>query len=202
MKIFKYFRELTRYHLPVLLKTRWKFLTYGNTVVTLAKSAQINIHGKFHFSERWTPNDPFPSLFFMSENSSFTVRGRFRIYTGSRIYINSGATLDLGSGYINNNLSLSCFERIEIGNGVAIAENVCIRDSDNHTVLPRAHVSTKPVKIGNNVWIGMNVTVLKGVHIGEGSIIAAGAVVTGDIPPNCLAAGVPARVIKTGVRWE
>ena len=53
-----------------------------------------------------------------------------------------------------------------------------------------------PIEVGNNVWIGARVTLLPGVHIGEGSVIAAGAVVTKDIPAHVLAAGVPARVVR------
>lgn len=56
--------------------------------------------------------------------------------------------------------------------------------------------NSKPITIGNDVWIGGNCTILPGVTIGNNVIIAAGAVVTKDIPGNCLAAGVPAKVIK------
>jgi acetyltransferase-like isoleucine patch superfamily enzyme len=61
---------------------------------------------------------------------------------------------------------------------------------------------TKPVHIGNHVWIGMNVMILKGVTIGDGAIIAAGSVVNRDVPERCLAGGVPAKVIKENVQWE
>ena len=54
----------------------------------------------------------------------------------------------------------------------------------------------KPVKIGNDVWIGGNVTILPGVTIGNNVVVAAGAVVTKDVPDNCVVGGVPARVIK------
>ncbi|WP_226063955.1 acyltransferase [Kaistella polysaccharea] len=191
-----------KYKKGVLFQTSWKFFAYQNTVITISKIARINIKNSFHFFERWTSKDPFFSLFYMGDNSSFYVEGAFIIYTGSRVYINKGATLNLGSGYINNNLNLSCFENITRGNNVAISENVTIRDSDNHTILDGRHVKTQPVTIGNNVWIGANVTILKGVHIGDGSIIAAGSVVTANIPVNVLAAGVRAHVIRTNVRWE
>ena len=55
----------------------------------------------------------------------------------------------------------------------------------------------KPIHIGSNIWFGASVTVTPGVSIGDGSVIAAGSVVTNDIPPNSLAAGVPAKVIRT-----
>jgi acetyltransferase-like isoleucine patch superfamily enzyme len=60
----------------------------------------------------------------------------------------------------------------------------------------------QPVHIGNKVWIGANVTILKGVSIGDGSVIAAGSVVTRSIPANCLAGGIPAKVIKENVAWS
>ena len=56
--------------------------------------------------------------------------------------------------------------------------------------------------IGNHVWIGSGAKILKGVTIGNGSIVAAGAVVVQDVPENCLAAGVPARIVKEGVQWK
>ena len=185
-----------------LLKTNRKLLVYKNTEVKLTKTSKINIGGIFYFNAKWTKDDPFPSVFAMGENSSLTVKGSFRIHSGSRVSICSGASLILGSGYINNNLNLACFERIEIGDNVAISENVCIRDSDNHDILSSKHTKTQPIKIGNKVWIGMNVTILKGVTIGDGCIIAAGSVVNRDVPERCLVGGVPAKILKQNVEWK
>ena len=64
------------------------------------------------------------------------------------------------------------------------------------------NIASCDIKIGNHVWIGANVTILKGVSIGDGSIVAAGSVVTKSIPEACLAAGVPAKVIKENVQWK
>ncbi|NQU32288.1 MAG: acyltransferase [Bacteroidetes bacterium] len=138
----------------------------------------------------------------MRKGSSLKVVKSFHIHSGSRISINENASLTLGSGYINNNLNLACFEKITIGEGVAISENVTIRDSDNHQITSYKHQKSAHIEIGNNVWIGMNVTILKGVQIGNGSIIGANSVVTRDIPDNSLAIGIPARVIKRNVQWR
>ena len=97
---------------------------------------------------------------------------------------------------------MTCYNKIEIGHGVAISEHVTFWDSDAYHILDSKHIKSAPIKIGDKVWIGLKATILKGVTVGEGSIIAAGAVVAKDIPPYSLAAGVPARVIKTNVRWE
>ncbi|MBB2951162.1 DapH/DapD/GlmU-related protein [Sphingobacterium sp. JUb56] len=181
----------------------------GNLQITGKYSLQISsssivkiLKGKFVFNASWIINDPFPSLLSVSKNAKLIVHDTFYIYSGSKVYINENAKLELGSGYINNNLNLSCFESILIGTNVAIAENVTIRDSDNHTISSQNKPRTMPITIGDNVWIGMNVTILKGVTIGNGAVIAAGAVVTKSIPSNCLAAGVPAKVIKENVTWN
>lgn len=97
---------------------------------------------------------------------------------------------------------MACFERIEIGYGVAIAGNVVIRDSDNHCILDQSHIMSQPIKIGNHVWIGMNAIILKGVVIGDRAIIAAGSVVTRHVPEKSLVAGVSAKVIKRNVEWR
>lgn len=179
-----------------------KVILYKNSVVNIHPTGTVQIDdGVFQFNKPWTKNDPFASLLEIDEEASLRVKNTFFIYSGARVYVNKGSSLTLGSGYINNNLNLTCFNRIEIGHNVAISVNVSIRDSDNHTLVPSENVMTQPIKIGNNVWIGMNSTILKGVEIGDGAVIAAGAVVNKSIPARCLAGGVPARVIKENIDW-
>lgn len=98
---------------------------------------------------------------------------------------------------------VGCINRIEIGDNVLIGSHVLITDH-SHGKLERTDVpfekrqllSKGPVVIKNNVWIGENACIMPGVTIGEGSIIAALAVVTHDVPPYSVVAGVPARVVK------
>lgn len=63
-------------------------------------------------------------------------------------------------------------------------------------------MQSAPIVIGNHVWIGLNVTILKGVTIGDGCMVAAGAVVTKSFPPNYLIGGVPAKIIKEDILWR
>lgn len=100
--------------------------------------------------------------------------------------------------FFNHNCSITCAESITIGDGCNIANNVVIVDHD-HLVTSfgvEGTLVTKPVSIGNSVWIGANVTILKGVNIGEGAVIAANSVVRNDVAPHSMVAGVPARFIK------
>ncbi len=140
----------------------------------------------------------------MKKNSKIIVKNGFKIYSNSRVDVAKNAVLRLGSGYIGNNLLLICRKQITIGNNVAIADNVTLRDSDEHTIYydGKKNIETEPIVIGDNVWIGMRVIILKGVHIGNGSVVAAGSVVTKSVPENCLVGGVPARIIKRNVFWE
>ncbi len=94
---------------------------------------------------------------------------------------------------------ISAAKSIRIGDNCMLAANVIISDSDWHGIYNRIRPfrCTKPVVIENNVWLGERVIITKGVTIGENSVIGAGAIVTKDIPANCVAAGNPARVIKT-----
>ena len=201
---------LTKVHLKPLFVSKkiikGKLLIYKKSNFFYKKTSQIHIKtGVFEINKRWelsNNKDSFNSVLALGNNSKITVDYNFAIYSGSRIYVNNGAELYLGSGYINHNVNLSCYNKIEIGHDVAIAENVCIRDSDNHLILYPGYEVSKPIKIGDHVWIGMNVTILKGVTIGNGAIIAAGALVTKDVPEKCLAGGVPAKILKSNVEWK
>lgn len=90
---------------------------------------------------------------------------------------------------------IAAFRSIVLGDHVVCGANTLITDSDWHPEDPRS-ASPEPVSIGKNVWLGVNATVLKGVTIGENSVIGAGSVVASNIPSNVVAAGNPCRVIK------
>jgi len=178
-----------------------KIFFYKNTYLTYSKNSIISADKGFYFNKSWNGSDSFPSSLFIGENAKLLINGSFIMYSGSRVSIEKDACLILGSGFINHNLNLCCFNKIEIGNNVIISDNATIRDSDNHYITHNNGVQTKPIKIGNNVWIGMNCTILKGVSIGDGAVIAAGSLVNKDVPSRCLAGGVPSKILKENIDW-
>ena len=175
--------------------------------------AQVRIEKYLNFNRQWDGqrmlrNKMVGSLY-LAKGATLEVEA-FDVYAGSRINVNADAKLSLGSGYMNHDCVIDCFSSITIGHGVVISERVVIRDSDNHAIISTENGELKsdekpaaaPIVIQDHVWLGMNVIVLKGVTIGEGAIVAAGSVVTKDVPPHCLVAGVPAKVVKTEVTWN
>ena len=111
-----------------------------------------------------------------------------------------GAIIKIGDYSGFSGVVISAMERVEIGTHLLCGANVLITDFDFHYVDPnrRQEVGSKsaPVVIENNVWLGINTVVLKGVRIGENSVIAANSLVIKDIPPNVIAGGNPCKVIK------
>lgn len=100
-----------------------------------------------------SPDKGFTTLK-MLENSKINVLNHFDIFSGAHIILMPNAILNLGSGYINYDVKIRCFKEITIGENVAISENVTIWDSDVHSLEDENHITTSPIKIGNNVWIG------------------------------------------------
>ena len=177
-------------------------LVHRRTKIGLGKNIAVVNTGRFEIGATWPLCKHFSTMLKIGNNARLIVTGDFTIYTGCAVYVNENATLELGSGYINNNVNIHCFTSIRIGHDVAIAEDVTIRDSDTHHILYSGYESTQPIDIGDHVWIGTRAIILKGVKIGNGSIIAAGAVVTRNVPENSLVGGVPARIIKRHICWE
>jgi acetyltransferase-like isoleucine patch superfamily enzyme len=123
-----------------------------------------------------------------------------------------GASVKIGSRtYIGDSQIVSA-ESIEIGDDILISWGVTIVDHDSHALAwdERAndvldwgrgvknwdHVVRRPVRIGDRAWIGFGASILKGVTIGENAVVAAGAVVTKDVPPFAIVAGNPARIVR------
>lgn len=102
-----------------------------------------------------------------------------------------GGTLSIGDKcFFNTQVSITCLERIEIGDRCQIANNVVIVDQDHDYRSGWGRYRTSPVVIGGDVWIGANAVILRGSVIGDGAVIAAGAVVRGEVKPHSLYLGI------------
>jgi acetyltransferase-like isoleucine patch superfamily enzyme len=124
------------------------------------------------------------------------LAGNCQFYSGVRLEIGPGATLVIGNGtYLNRNTLIVCEDRVEIGENCKIAWDVIIMDSDLHPINETSPIVNKPVRIEDHVWIGCRSIILKGVTIGQGAVIAAGSVVTKNVPPGTVYGGSPAKLI-------
>jgi acetyltransferase-like isoleucine patch superfamily enzyme len=152
-----------------------------------------------------------------------TWRGKHVHVNGRLIVSNEGGTLIVGDGvafratvapcellvhrsgrlqighstFINYGSSIAAAGSVTIGKNCLIGQYCAIMDTEYHGLLDRGRAPVpRPVNVGDNVWLGTRVVVLPGVTIGEGSVVGAGSIVTRNVPPYCLAAGVPAQVIR------
>ena len=149
------------------------------------------------------------------EERAVVLGSNVSCYAGVSFSIGENATCEVGDFTLLNGPLIMAEERIEIGSYCLISWNVGIADSDFHPLdpaqrrvdamalapfykdrPPRPTLRTAPVVIKDNVWIGMGAVILKGVTIGENSVVAAGAIVSKDVPPNSVVAGNPAAVVK------
>jgi acetyltransferase-like isoleucine patch superfamily enzyme len=118
---------------------------------------------------------------------------------GMNLFVGAGAQLIIANGAGVSGSRIVAIERIEIGEGVLIGAGCLICDSDMHEIPlgSPGGVSTKPIVIGPRAFIGAQSIILKGVEIGDGSVVAAGSVVTKSVPANSLAGGNPAKILRT-----
>ena len=108
------------------------------------------------------------------------------IESGTHVGARSNSIIILEDGvYCNRNCNIVSREKIRVGKGTTIGPNCCIYDHD-HSIFERGKFETRSIDIGENVWIGAGVIILKGVKIGNGAVIGAGSIVTKDISPNTI----------------
>ncbi|MHC2107085.1 acyltransferase [Methylobacterium sp. CM6246] len=144
----------------------------------------------------------------VESNCKFDIGEHVRLGMAN-IYIGPGSMLRIGdrtgfTGLVHLNPVEG--KAIEIGSDCSIASGVWMTTSDFHSIISRSGGTrlnpAKPVRVGNHVWIANQATLLKGSTIGDNAIVGAHAVVTGVVPPHCVAAGNPARIVREDVTWR
>ena len=161
---------LGKFYLRKCTRTGKRIRVYGRP--------RINNWGEINIGDRFI-------LFNQTVRSEMVAYSKGKIEIGNRVFINYGA-------------SISAHQLVSIGDECQIGSYVIMMDNDYHQVEDRTKPGiSAPIILEKNVWLGVRVVVLKGIRIGENSVIGANSVVSRDIPPNCLAGGVPARIIRT-----
>lgn len=179
-----------------------KLKAYCDSYFYFEKDSNLILKGVLETNANCKIKNGRSTIIRLDEKSKMIVNGKFSVFYGGDIICFKNSNLELGSGFFNSNIKIRCTKSIKIGKNVFISHDVTIMDSDAHYIDYAGYEETKPVTIGDNVWIGTRVTILKGVNIGDGAVIGAGSVVTRDIPANCIAVGSPAKVIKENIKWR
>jgi acetyltransferase-like isoleucine patch superfamily enzyme len=145
------------------------------------------------------------SAMYIRENGTLEIQGFNQIGRGSLIWILEGGKVTMGgNSFTAGENMIVAKESVRIGKDCAIAWGVTICDHDFHKLYKNGvqRVETAPVVIEDNVWIGMNATILKGVTVGTGAVIGAGAVVTRNVPARSIVAGNPGRVVGEDIEFR
>ena len=182
-----------------------RIANYHRASIVVDPDAEIELSGSLLLNVDYPPNSMKKAVLILKKGSKLCVDGVFSAFYDTEICLFEGSSLELGYSYMNAGSQIRCMESIRIGNQCAIGRNVMIMDFDAHDIRYEngTHNSvTKPIRIGNHVWIGAGATILKGVEIGDGAIIGAGSVVSKNVPANSIAAGNPAVIIKKNIMWE
>lgn len=195
------------------MKVRFFSYLYWNVYVKYLEWKRFNVSiydlGKNNIVE--LPKNTFSSDFRITirgGGNTIKVGTNCQFLCTNNIYIQGdGNTVEIGDNVIfDQNVSIVLAEgtKVSIGSGCRLANGVRIRTSDQHFIYEKDGTRinyAKNVQIGNHVWLGASCVVMKGVNIGNGTVVGMNSMVTKNIPPNSIAVGTPARVIKSNIHW-
>jgi acetyltransferase-like isoleucine patch superfamily enzyme len=146
---------------------------------------------------------------FIGKNVKIEIGPLAHVYLDRWSWVGNGTKLRAHGGFIRigsksvlgEEITFSTYEEISIGRECVIADRAMFIDFDHITADPEQAIRkqglySKPVRVGNNVWIGYGASILRGVTIGDGAVVGTNAVVTKDVPANAVVGGAPAKVLR------
>lgn len=194
--------DQTSGRLPLVYDTpglRIKFRKKGNGKIIINGRLIIEKHGA---------QPPYGNIVIgVNPDAALIINGTVILGASTNLLVGKGATMILGNrpdGILSfaYNTHIIANELVEVGSGGLFSWDTLIMDTNYHHITKPTTSNNKPVKIGEHVWVGAKAMILKGVEIGDGSIVAASSVVTKNVPPKTMAGGNPAIIIKHDVEWS
>ena len=174
------------------------------TVIELHQGGEILKKGVTILGSKKFSKSKLETRILVDSGGTLDLRGRINIGYGSDIEVFKNATLIIGNGVSTNiGATIICGDRIEIGNNTMLGRHITIRDNNgSHYMNRQGYKNTRPVIIGDKVWLTEQCTVMPGVKIGDGAIIGALSLVIRNVPAHSLASGHPAEIIDEDVLWK
>lgn len=178
-----------------------KIRIVGSCKTQIASTALLAVDGCLRIGVNALSSRGKAVLLRLDENAQMIIKGSFSLFYSDDIIVFEGGCLELGNdSFFNSSCTIRCHRLIRIGNRCAISHGVTIMDSDAHELNGRIRIA--PVVVEDHVWIGSHAIILPGVTIGAGAVVAAGAIVSKDVPAGSLVGGVPAKVLREQVVWN
>lgn len=178
-------------------------------VIQIEKGGELWLNAPFRIGTPRLKKSKMESRLLVEKGAKIIVDGNTGFGYGADVEVFRGKTLHFhGGNYAdatgaNSNLNLICGNHIEIGYGVKMGRGITIRDNNGgHYLNMQGYKESRPVIIGNHVWLCEGCTIMQGAKIGDGAVVGAYAVVTGNVPANTFVAGNPAQVIQTEISWK
>lgn len=145
-----------------------------------------------------------PSILYIAGKVIF--KGKATFGNGCKLQVCENGVLQFGKNIcVTAETTFYCSNSIRVGNDCLFSWNILLMDHDHHSIfLHEQYMNpSKPIEIGNKVWIGCNCTVLKGATIAEGCMVGAGSLISKAIlTPNCLIGGIPGHILKSDIQWR
>jgi acetyltransferase-like isoleucine patch superfamily enzyme len=179
-------------------------LPVTGTKIELHKTAKIVLHANLSLNVNKYPRSGAECYLRLRKGAEMTVNGGVRLAYNATIEVHEGACFAIGQTFMNSGAVIVCAHKMTIGENCLLARHAMVFDSDHHRMYDDSGTITNypmEVIIGDNVWLCMNSTVLKGSRIQSGSVVGANSLVNGEIGPRTLTANDTARAISK-ISWS
>lgn len=186
-----------------VLKRRPCLTPIGNVLWQGERGSSLVVDGTSEIGTSLFNGSCLESRVLLTSGSELILHG-CRFGYGCNIQVFNGGRMEVGRRfYCNIGATFICSGSIKIGDGVICGRNITIREyHGDHFINTPNYKCFRPVNIGDHVWLCEYSTIMPGVTIGSGSVVAAHSLVTHDVPPNCLVMGSPARVVRRNIQWK